>query len=79
MAGSGLPLLAMLAWKDCSAPSSTEEETGRKRDGDVAGDGDAGDRGLGGVGVTGGGHLYFAAGGRSAGAVKIPSAEMVPT
>ena len=28
MAGSGLPLLAMLAWKDCSAPSSTEEETG---------------------------------------------------
>ena len=28
MARSGLPLLAMLAWKDCSAPSSTEEETG---------------------------------------------------
>jgi len=57
MAGSGLPLLAMPACKDCSAPSSTEEETGGKRDGDVAGDGDAGDRGLGGVGVTGGGHL----------------------
>ena len=28
MAGSGLPLLVMLAWKDCTAPSSTEEETG---------------------------------------------------
>jgi len=28
MAGSGLPLLAIVAWKDCSPPSSTEEETG---------------------------------------------------
>jgi len=40
---------------------------------DVAGDGHAGDRGLGGIGVTGGGHLYFAARGKVCGAVKIPS------
>jgi hypothetical protein len=28
IAGSGLPLLVMPAWKDWSAPSSTEEEPG---------------------------------------------------
>ena len=34
---------------------------GRKRDGDVAGDGEASGGGFGGVGVTGGGDLYFSA------------------
>jgi len=58
----GLATAANAGVEDCSAPSSTEEENRRKRDGDVAGDGHAGDRGLGGIGVTGGGHLYFAAG-----------------
>jgi len=46
MAGSGLPLLAMLAWKDCSAPSSTEEETGESETAMSLGDGDAGDEDL---------------------------------
>src|SRR5713226_405512 len=52
---------------------------GRERDGDIAGDGDAGGGGFGGIGVTGGGDLYFPPGGRSAGAVKSPSGEMAPT
>src|SRR5882762_1581733 len=43
---------------------------GRKRDGDVAGDGDAGDGRLGGIGVTGGSHLYFAARGKVCGGGK---------
>ena len=76
--GSGLPLLAMVAWNDCSAPSSTEAETGESETAmsleivTPAVEDLEGSAWL--VAVT----WTFPPEGRSAGAVKSPSGEMVP-
>ena len=79
MAGSGLPLLVMEARKDCSAPSSTEEETGKSEMAmsletvRLAVEDLEESAWL--VAVT----CTFPPGGRSAGAVKSPSGVIVPT
>jgi len=78
MEGSGLPLLVIVAWKDWSAPSSTEAETGKSETAmsleivtPAVEDLEESAR-L--VAVT----WSFPPGGRSAGAVKTPSGEIVP-
>ena len=76
--GSGLPPLAMVAWNDCNAPSSTEAETGERETAmslvtvTLAVEDLEESAWL--VAVT----WTFPPGRRSAGAVKSPSGEMVP-
>ena len=77
--GSGLPTLVIEARKDWSAPSSTEEETGERETAisleTVTPTVEDLEESAWLVAVT----CTFPTGGRSAGAVKSPSGEMVPS
>ena len=79
IAGSGLPPLVIKAWNDWSAPSSTEVETGESETAmsleTVTPTVEDLEESAWLVAVT----CTFPTGGRSAGAVKSPSGEIVPS